>query len=1710
MSESKVNGYEVKLTTNAAEIAEEFLKLAKSAEVSEKKVDNLGKSLDEVGKRKISITPKINFELDAKSAKVVEATAKQIQGRIDKAFKKYRVSATLALPETITSSSQKRKLNDLMIDAKSLGYTGQALDAINLKYQEIIKTVSALTAENNSLKESLSSIKTEQDVLNYFDRLNKYYNTRKKLGDLNSELPKNLKLTDSYKSFGELADLPELERYLARHKKMVTDAIYQNTGFVDSINQIVATGKEVKNADLSSIVNSVLITDSTKLLGKARQEINKYAVDTETALKKIKNLVTRYEHDKLSDQGAKDIAGYYTSYLKQGGAPRKNIENVIEDLSTYTIDPGSEGYSKVEHTKAQKVLAIQEAVKEGILAQIAEQQKLNDIKVSTYTIEELNNKPLEERLALLKDMKKAATEWNRIDTAYAEVPGNWLDNISLSSKMTDLESKFNPYIITVKYGDGSEGKFDTAFGTPDYDWASANEQFRKQIDLRKKILDIKFAEVTADEIAKKQEAERIRQQEEYARIYRANTKTVSGINDYLNSPSYDSLYKAWESVRDQYGLDIAQAFFDHLREDSQRLLSSDDLKKVQELGSEFIIKSIEDYAKNLGGDKFFNIPEITESVRETKEAIVLEQKLKETIEATTQARIAQRQETKAIEQAHARMMAQQRDWDRASINRTLTGLYPGNSSVESTRTVLSQLKEAHEAYDLSIKNSWDWESQYEWAVRFTSLYEQYAGRDNGTAKSLAKHTELYNQLLPNIATYKTDLQAVLDFKPSAAIEQTNAALDAQIKKYNVIAAPKIKLPIVEAQKEVAQTTEAATQAIEKQAKTIAQLTVLEPSPNATIIRQKGEAGENSSFISWIERLNEFQAQTFTKGIDQDGVPYSNIGELATDYDALTNAIIKSDNAALQLKHTLKHTTDPIVRKALQDKIKYHVDESSRLMTMAQMVGQSAEYVAQTQQFIEARKANIREQRLALNIKDASFNAGSTKTNTSNAILNQYNQIMATIKEITVASKELGSLKIKVDSNPLTDYTQNIDFLEQKVQSLSSSLHQLLSQDFIKKNADFLGTDRINAFKKAMNTMDIGVKGANDDLIKRMQQSLTSLYDAELKVMNLSKSGLVDTAQLNNAKQNVEACKTAYQELAAQVEQVYGKDMQSQAIANINSTYYDKFKTVLSGENSKYVKQMNSFKDKLGDGFLSNIIKEDMIGTAKNLAALNTEFEMGAQKALKYGHAISTIQVSDNLNKMANLFTGKMDTWQYAWGQYGGVEKQLSSLSGLAQLEKYSDVYQLKLQELQQKFQYAVTGLLNGSFIEKDATGKIIGDRTGEIFSNLQAQIESFKLERRSLLKFSKPDGGLLDSASFGKIHSIEDATIALQNYATQLGGLKAYSKPTEEALDKVSQVFVDQQGKLHKLTATMQENNAVRLKQDFAGYANIMGDWGVAFGGFAKQLASYYTGYQAFTRIISQAREGLNVLKQYDAALTDMSYSMNVTEKDLDRLGSSAVEMAKDLSTSLEDTLGIYQIYANMNTSIQEIEDTAKPTAILSNLGGIDALQASDQIQGVLQQFNMIEEGGANAAEASMHVVDVFDNIASNVSIDYVKGMQTISEAVTATGSVAYDAGMSFEQLAAVTAKVAERTREDGSTIGNAIKTIVTRISKVGKMPAYADEVSNEELSKASEALNEIGIAVYNTDGSFREFDVILTELRDKWDGLTDAQQANLSFQIAA
>lgn len=449
--------------------------------------------------------------------------------------------------------------------------------------------------------------------------------------------------------------------------------------------------------------------------------------------------------------------------------------------------------------------------------------------------------------------------------------------------------------------------------------------------------------------------------------------------------------------------------------------------------------------------------------------------------------------------------------------------------------------------------------------------------------------------------------------------------------------------------------------------------------------------------------------------------------------------------------------------------------------------------------------------------------------------------------------------------------------------------------------------------------------------------------------------------------------------------------------------------------------------------------------------------------------------------------------------FNSTQKTLDNMSSSAFLNNKIEPYKEQVIELRKEWDNLLKNWRgNGTDDQKQRLQELI-----DKISLLKATASQYK-DTMGKMSFVDIKPGQIDD-----VYKLRDA---MAEYAEKQG----YSNVVFQKFDKnqnhlvmsaknVSGELIQLAGAYNKVNNSMYVGQPI-MKQSISFWNSMSASLKQAFSTFG-----YYLGFAALIRkTMQEFRQGIQTLKEFDSALTTISYTMDLSQEQLRNLGLSALDMAEDLSMSMENALKIYQIYANMQTTAKEIEEVAKPTAILSNLSGVDASTAADQVQGILQQFNMLKDGEQDVAEISMHVVDVLDKISANVAVDYSKGIGIISEAVTATGQVAHDAGMSFEELAAITAKVAERTREDGSTIGNAMKTMFTRISKVSKMPQYADEVDNEQISKAAKALHDIGIEVYNSNGEFNNITDTLTQLNAKWKDLTDVEQSNIAFQIAA
>lgn len=752
-------------------------------------------------------------------------------------------------------------------------------------------------------------------------------------------------------------------------------------------------------------------------------------------------------------------------------------------------------------------------------------------------------------------------------------------------------------------------------------------------------------------------------------------------------------------------------------------------------------------------------------------------------------------------------------------------------------------------------------------------------------------------------------------------------------------------------------------------------------------------------------------------------------------------------------------------------------------------------------------------------------AAQTKAIDKEAYTNKYTAAIADVKALGEAYKELNNIQKEAFSKKsgqsattLDDYNQKIVEAQNKIKSLTTKVQEFRNKSW---SSDATQADKLNQkifdnYEKQFDNMSNTKNNYNSDLVEAMKTAYQLKRSTEAKLLKSATNTSLDVGQISELKGKNGYATQLYTSLRDQVVDQFGKDFQQQAILGLKTNANNQRNDIL---NTNFKTLSNDI-----DQYVSSVTKAGRAskGFQQNFSGLSTDL-VNLQNTFSDPSKLNSQGVTDYFDQMSNI-AQRFGNLKYTYSNGQGkaeldFTQALGEINGEKAVGKNSNYFRLAGEYVQSynniwdKYNKDIEQFAEGSEERKKLTTQAEKDS--------EDVVKSMQNLAKNASKYNQvtDKGTELDFTS-NRTRNTKDASAFLSQYAASIGLTSEISTKINEATGQVTKTFTDISGNTVTLTGNIDKlNNSLRVTQSLtskngsgmSSFGNTLkGMVSVNFKGAIADIASYVSYFQVTMKAIQQAKQGFNDFLNFQKDLTNISYTMNLSPDQLQNLGTSAIDMAKDLSMSLDNTMDIYKIYANMNTTASEIQQTARPTAILSNLSGVDASTAADQVQGILQQFHMLEDGSTTAADASMHIVDVLDKVSGSVGIDYAKGIKIISDAVQASGQVAYDAGMSYEQLAAITAKVSERTREDGSSIGNALKTIITRTTKVGKMPQYADEVDNATLSNASASLHAIGVDVYNPDGSDRGIITVMSELKDKWDDLTDAQQAKIAFDVAA
>jgi len=162
-------------------------------------------------------------------------------------------------------------------------------------------------------------------------------------------------------------------------------------------------------------------------------------------------------------------------------------------------------------------------------------------------------------------------------------------------------------------------------------------------------------------------------------------------------------------------------------------------------------------------------------------------------------------------------------------------------------------------------------------------------------------------------------------------------------------------------------------------------------------------------------------------------------------------------------------------------------------------------------------------------------------------------------------------------------------------------------------------------------------------------------------------------------------------------------------------------------------------------------------------------------------------------------------------------------------------------------------------------------------------------------------------------------------------------------------------------------------------------------------------------------------------------------------------------------------------------------TLKMARIAGLDYATAADYMTTAIRGFKLEMSDAA-------HVTDVYSALAATTA----SSTEELAVAISKTASSAEAVGSSFEATTAMMATMIATTRESATNIGTALKSVISRYGEMTSDPSKLVDSEGEEMSlnRVDKALQTVGIKIHDVNGQFRDFDDVILELGEKWNGL--------------
>lgn len=229
-------------------------------------------------------------------------------------------------------------------------------------------------------------------------------------------------------------------------------------------------------------------------------------------------------------------------------------------------------------------------------------------------------------------------------------------------------------------------------------------------------------------------------------------------------------------------------------------------------------------------------------------------------------------------------------------------------------------------------------------------------------------------------------------------------------------------------------------------------------------------------------------------------------------------------------------------------------------------------------------------------------------------------------------------------------------------------------------------------------------------------------------------------------------------------------------------------------------------------------------------------------------------------------------------------------------------------------------------------------------------------------------------------------------------------------------------------------------------------------------------------------KETVKATIEVEKSFANINIVLNASQATLQKFGNTLFTIAGQTGQSFRDVSEAATELARQGLSMEKTLSRTKDALILTRLTGMGAVESVESLTAAVNSFS-------SAGVTSAQVI----NKMAKVDQAFAVSSEDLAKSIARVGSSAVDAGVSLDQLLAITTAVQQRTARGGAVIGNAFKTIFTRIGR----------------TDVQEKLNAIGVATKDMQGNMLGATQVLQNLSQRFQELTKNQQNNIAESVA-